>query len=168
MKRSCFKGCFCSKAAFTLIELLVVVLIIGILAAIAVPQYQRAVEKSRMAEAVAIVRAIVNAQHVYYLANATYADTLAQLDIDVVGEEDNNYLGRKKSAYFSYGATAGPQGEYISIARRLDAQGNSQLAPYYFGVYKDNPTQISCTVHTNYASNIQKQLCNELNANGTL
>ncbi len=56
---------------FTLIEVLVVVLIIGILAAIALPQYQRAVEKSRLSEAISNMRTIQNNVKMYVLEHGT-------------------------------------------------------------------------------------------------
>ena len=67
---------------FTLIELLVVVLIIGILAAVALPQYQKAVWKSRAAQIIPVVRALGQAEKVYFLANGTYTTNLDQLDLD--------------------------------------------------------------------------------------
>lgn len=68
---------------FTLIELLVVVLIIGILAAAALPQYRVAVAKSRYAAGMAVVDAVYRAQQVYYMANGKYAPQFEDLDVSL-------------------------------------------------------------------------------------
>jgi len=67
------------KRGFTLIELLVVVLIIGILASVAVPQYNKAVMKARTAEAITTTNALRKAMNVYYLNGASEDFTLEDL-----------------------------------------------------------------------------------------
>jgi prepilin-type N-terminal cleavage/methylation domain-containing protein len=91
-----------NNKGFTLIELLVVVLIIGILAAIALPQYFKAVEKSRAAEAFTVMGSVNHAQAVYHMAHpAAFTASFEDLDVDLPGSVSGaNYT--PTSNLFSY------------------------------------------------------------------
>ena len=86
-----------TRRGFTLIELLVVVLIIGILAAVAVSQYQKAVDKTRVSELFTLVKNIKVQQEVFFLTNGHYAADCEELGADLPngftqeGENPNAY-----------------------------------------------------------------------------
>lgn len=94
--------------AFTLIEVLIAILIIGILAAIAVPQYQKAVEKNRALQAIALLRTVYQAAEAFELSTGQWPTDINQLDINIPGlGEDSEWsikldgarINRKKGKY---------------------------------------------------------------------
>ena len=154
-----------NKKGFTLLELLVVVLIIGILAGIALPQYNKVVERSRMAEAVTVAKDIAQAQQRYYFIHNEYADCtdLNSLDIDLSGE-DYDYHGcvAKRTSNFIYTTNGYSSKQYIAVVSRIPAADR-----YAILISKSEPDRIICISYSNVTS-IQQKLCEQLNSSGTL
>ena len=106
--------------AFTLIELLVVVLIIGVLSAVALPQYQKAVHKARMAEVAVRLKALGEAVELYVLENGFPAsgevyleDVNPDLFAGMTETSTNSHL-YMASKHTAYGAICNSSGCHIN------------------------------------------------------
>ena len=71
-----------NKKGFTLIEVLLVVLVVGVLASLAMPQYTKVVEKAKMSEAKTVLSAIRTAEGVYFMEFDEYTSDMDNLDLD--------------------------------------------------------------------------------------
>lgn len=123
------------KKGFTLIELLVVVLIIGILSAVALPQYEKAVEKSRSAEALSLLKSIHQAQKIYFMQTGTHTSKLDDLDITFSGAADQDMgsgITGKKTKHFVYYTNFDSNASTGLAARRFDA-GKGTLYAFNIG-----------------------------------
>jgi type IV pilus assembly protein PilE len=101
--RSTLKG-------FTLVELAVVIVIIGVLAAFAVPKFRSSVERSKCGEAYNYCSALRSAQERYHALNGTYADAAANLDMTL-----------PNTKYFTASAISGNESTWSIIVNRLGA-----------------------------------------------
>ena len=111
-----------TNTGFTLIELLVVVLIIGILAAVALPQYSTAVEKSRSAEALTLMNAAAGAAERYRLQHDVWpgANEFNKLDTEIPKISGTaNYGGQNFTIQMAPAAGANGSQFVISATRRL-------------------------------------------------
>jgi prepilin-type N-terminal cleavage/methylation domain-containing protein len=128
-----------TEAGFTLIELLVVVLIIGILAAIAIPQYFKVVERARVSEAQSFISQVKQAQERYLAKNGVYATSnaaLAGLDISFPGTSPafgmKFFQATLGAGAGGGGCVAGDPRYNIAVSRRA---ANAGVAARYTATY---------------------------------
>lgn len=155
-----------NNKGFTLIELLVVVLIIGILAAMALPQYFKAVERSRMSEAVTLLANIAQAQQRKYLQINRYAGVFTGLDVAPKGASGAAYCTKGENTTtptFTSGtendACGGANGFVVGLNGTAFTDGVARAARS-----GANNLQYAYVLERYYANNGTK--CTGLNDNG--
>ena len=149
---------------FTLIELLVVVLIIGILAAMAMPQYFKAVERSRMTEAVTLMDSITQAQRRKFMQTNRYAETFEGLDVSPKGATWHSYYtkgdprtGRGGNGFWiTMNGGGGFSSDHLRTFRMVDGNYHHPSLQYRYGLFRYYQSDNTTCWGTNQAG---RELC---------
>ena len=140
---------------FTLIELLVVVLIIGILTAVAVPQYQKAKRKTLFKIAAANVEQLYQQQRLYYLANGSFASSPEKLDVSV---QMGQVLSGQRIA-----CSLGDISISCSVWRANNVYNPEQEVTINRNLrHVYSPAGLYCRAYNNNYQSFYKSLCSEL------
>jgi len=151
-----------NKKGFTLIEILVVVLIIGILAAIALPQYKMVVAKTKFGTLKTNAKVLADAAERYYLIHNTYPSNYDDLDVEIQGAQ----LTRSSVNDFDISL---PDGSICSIwftsapaasCRKENILGDT-VVYYQFFTQNNNSPYKACLVFSGDTTSMAHRLCQQ-------
>lgn len=124
-----------NQKGFTLVELMIVVVIIGILAALAIPRFMRATTKSKQSEAKQILKQIYTMQHSYRQEKDVYWITATQASAGV------------PAAFASIGVDIGASARYSYTITSTDAGVTNFIATAESGILDDDVTVDRWTIN---------------------
>ena len=142
------------KRGFTLIELLTVVLIIGILTAIALPQYRKSIQRAETVDAIINLKTIFDGAKRKYMTSSAWPESMDGLDVELFDIDENGNMGEFQYT-FAHSGSCGTSGACSIKACRRAGSSRSAANTYCLTAYYSlNGTNWTKDIETASSSSI--------------